>query len=149
MIGSVSDEPNRSQQQDNELRHAVNLTRPFAILDREVTFEEFIAFSPADTGIMQQFKCFRTRTERFPIQPQNLDDRLSFRRPGEQFTLGPSHRLFDDRAYIFRRSRHPILYRPGNASRSGVSNRSELAALGFGGHKDWFGLIYVGHASEF
>ena len=32
--------------QDREIRHAVTLTRPFALLDREITLEELIAFSP-------------------------------------------------------------------------------------------------------
>jgi formylglycine-generating enzyme required for sulfatase activity len=32
----------------------VTLTRPFALLDREVTFEELIAFSPQYAGFMQQ-----------------------------------------------------------------------------------------------
>ena len=55
MIGSVEDEPDRSQL-ENELRHAVILERPFAILDREVTLEELIAFSPIYLGLMQQYK---------------------------------------------------------------------------------------------
>ena len=56
MIGSVEDEPERSLEDDHERRHMVNLTRPFALLDREVTFEELIAFSPHHTGMMQRFK---------------------------------------------------------------------------------------------
>ncbi len=56
MIGSVEDEPERSLQENHELRHVVNLTRPFALLDREVTLEELIAFSPEYTADMQQFK---------------------------------------------------------------------------------------------
>jgi len=55
-IGSVDDEPERSVQENQERRHVVNLTRPFALLDREVTFEELIAFSPNYTGIMQHYK---------------------------------------------------------------------------------------------
>jgi formylglycine-generating enzyme required for sulfatase activity len=55
LIGSVEDEPERSVQENRELRHVVNLTHPFALLDREVTFEELIAFSPAYAGFMQQF----------------------------------------------------------------------------------------------
>jgi len=50
-IGSVADEPDR---QKNELRHAVTLTRPFALMDREVTFEELIAFTPQYAGYMKQ-----------------------------------------------------------------------------------------------
>ncbi len=51
-IGSFHDEPDR---QKNEVRHRVTLTRPFALLDREITFEELIAFSPQFVGFMQQF----------------------------------------------------------------------------------------------
>ncbi len=59
-IGSVNDEFYRYK---DEFRHIVTLTRPFALLDRETTLEELIAFSqryvefmrhldgkPADTG---------------------------------------------------------------------------------------------------
>ena len=51
-IGSIDDEPDRNT---NEARHPVKLTRPFAVLDREITFEELIAFSPRYTELMQQF----------------------------------------------------------------------------------------------
>ena len=36
------------------MRHRVRLTRPFALLDREITFEELIAFSPMYWDFMQQ-----------------------------------------------------------------------------------------------
>jgi formylglycine-generating enzyme required for sulfatase activity/ABC-type iron transport system FetAB ATPase subunit len=51
-MGSVPDEPDR---QKYEVRHPVKLTRPFALLEREITFEELIAFSPQYVGFMQQF----------------------------------------------------------------------------------------------
>ena len=51
-IGSVDDEPDRLKQR--ELRHAVTLTRPFALLDREVTLEELIAFEPRYAGYMKE-----------------------------------------------------------------------------------------------
>ena len=51
-IGSTSDEPDR---QKGEVRHSVTLTRPFALLDREITMEELIAFKPNYAGYMQQF----------------------------------------------------------------------------------------------
>ena len=52
-IGSVNDEPGR---QKNEVRHRITLTRPYALSDREITFEELIAFSPAEyAGDMLQF----------------------------------------------------------------------------------------------
>ncbi len=55
-IGSVEDEPERSVKENQEQRHVVNLTRPYALLDRELTFEELIAFSPEYTEFMQQVK---------------------------------------------------------------------------------------------
>lgn len=52
-IGSVEDEPDR--QKKHELRRQVELTRPFAVLDREITFEELIAFLPGRySDYMQQ-----------------------------------------------------------------------------------------------
>ncbi len=56
VIGSVVDELDRSTQDAREQRHQVTLTRPFAILDREVTMEELIAFAPRYVWFMQQFK---------------------------------------------------------------------------------------------
>ncbi len=52
-IGSVPDEPGRLRQ-NLEKRHQVTLTRPFALLDREITFKELIAFSPQYAGFMQR-----------------------------------------------------------------------------------------------
>jgi len=51
-IGSVADEPDRTR---DETRHSVKLTRPFALLDREITFEELIAFSSKYDRFMQQY----------------------------------------------------------------------------------------------
>ena len=51
-IGSADDEPERKK---DEVRHPVRLTRPFALLDREITFEELIAFHPKYAGFMQQY----------------------------------------------------------------------------------------------
>jgi serine/threonine protein kinase/formylglycine-generating enzyme required for sulfatase activity len=50
-ISSVEDEVDRNK--GNEVRHTVTLTRSFALLDREITFEELIAFSPQYTGYMK------------------------------------------------------------------------------------------------
>ena len=52
-IGSVNDEADRTKK--NEVRHSVTLTRPYALLDREITFEELIAFSPRYAEFMRQF----------------------------------------------------------------------------------------------
>jgi serine/threonine protein kinase/formylglycine-generating enzyme required for sulfatase activity len=51
-IGSVADEPDRMR---DETRHTVKLTRPFAVLDREITFDELITFAPRYVGFMQQY----------------------------------------------------------------------------------------------
>jgi eukaryotic-like serine/threonine-protein kinase len=51
-IGSLNDEPDRVK---NEVRHSVTLTRPFALLDREITFEELRAFSPRSAEFMQEY----------------------------------------------------------------------------------------------
>jgi formylglycine-generating enzyme required for sulfatase activity len=51
-IGSVTDQLDRRK---DEVRHTVTLTRPFALLDREITFDELIAFSPQIARFMQQF----------------------------------------------------------------------------------------------
>ena len=52
-IGSLDDETDR---QNDEVRQSVTLTHPFALLDREITFEELIAFSPQYyTRLMQKF----------------------------------------------------------------------------------------------
>jgi formylglycine-generating enzyme required for sulfatase activity len=47
---SVADETDR---EISENRHRVRLTRPFALLDREITWEELIAFHPDYVGRMQ------------------------------------------------------------------------------------------------
>jgi formylglycine-generating enzyme required for sulfatase activity len=49
-IGSWNDEPDRNK---DESRHPVKLTRPFALLDREITWEELITFKPIYAGFMQ------------------------------------------------------------------------------------------------
>jgi eukaryotic-like serine/threonine-protein kinase len=51
-IGSVNDEPDRVK---SEVRHPVTLTRPYALLDREITLEELIAFSPKYADFMRQY----------------------------------------------------------------------------------------------
>jgi serine/threonine protein kinase len=50
-IGSVEGEVDRNS---DEERHKVTLTRPFALLDREIIFEELIAFSSKYEKLMQQ-----------------------------------------------------------------------------------------------
>lgn len=50
-VGAMPDEPHG---QWDEVRHFTNFTRPFALLDREITFEELIAFSPRFVEYMQK-----------------------------------------------------------------------------------------------
>jgi len=59
IIGSPEDEPDRSTLAIREMNHTVKLTRPFALLDREITMEELIAFSPKYEGFRQQFNTRR------------------------------------------------------------------------------------------
>ena len=55
-IGSVEDDPDLSPPEARERRHGVKLTRPFALLDREITMAELIAFTPRYAGFMLQIK---------------------------------------------------------------------------------------------
>jgi formylglycine-generating enzyme required for sulfatase activity len=54
----VGSEPDKEDldRYDNEHRHRVQLTRPFAVLDREITYAELIAINPSYRGVMQQLK---------------------------------------------------------------------------------------------
>jgi formylglycine-generating enzyme required for sulfatase activity len=52
-IGSLDDQPGRDR---DEGRHTVTLTRPFALLDRGITFEELIAFSTLYAGFMKDYE---------------------------------------------------------------------------------------------
>jgi formylglycine-generating enzyme required for sulfatase activity len=52
-VGSGVDEAERF---DDEHRHRVQLTRPFAVLDREITYAELSAFNPVYRSFMQQLK---------------------------------------------------------------------------------------------
>ena len=55
-IGSPEDEPERFS---NEIRHKVSLSRPFALLNREVTFAELIAFQPEYDDALKQVPQWR------------------------------------------------------------------------------------------
>ena len=52
-IGSLEDQPDRLK---DEVRHKLTLTYPFALLDREITLEELMAFSPKYAEFKQQYK---------------------------------------------------------------------------------------------
>jgi serine/threonine protein kinase/formylglycine-generating enzyme required for sulfatase activity len=51
-IGSVDDEP---EHRKDEVRHQIRLSRPFALLDREITFEELISFDTQYLGFMRPY----------------------------------------------------------------------------------------------
>jgi eukaryotic-like serine/threonine-protein kinase len=52
VIGSVNDLPDQG---NDVVRHRIKPTRPYALLDREITVEELIAFSPRYAQVMRQF----------------------------------------------------------------------------------------------
>ncbi len=56
LISSPPDEPERSIRSNHEVRHSVLVTRPFAVLDREITMDELIVFRPQYTKIMKQYE---------------------------------------------------------------------------------------------
>ena len=56
VIGLVSDEPYRIERENAELRLGVTLPRPFALLDREITMEELIAYDPDYTIYLKRFE---------------------------------------------------------------------------------------------
>jgi formylglycine-generating enzyme required for sulfatase activity len=51
-VGSPGDEP---AHQKDEVRHQIKLARRFAILDREITFDELFACDPSYVWVMQQY----------------------------------------------------------------------------------------------
>ena len=51
-IGSPDDQPDR---QKSKTQHQVILTRSYAVLDRQITFEELVLFSGAYSGFMTQY----------------------------------------------------------------------------------------------
>jgi formylglycine-generating enzyme required for sulfatase activity len=53
LISSPLDQPDRLK---GESQHEVTLSRPYAILDRQVAFEELVAFSPQYSGLMSEKK---------------------------------------------------------------------------------------------
>ncbi len=52
VVGTMATEHYREV---GEVLHLVNLTRPFALLDREITYKELIAFSPKYDGFMKEY----------------------------------------------------------------------------------------------
>ncbi|MFM9067616.1 MAG: formylglycine-generating enzyme family protein, partial [Planctomycetota bacterium] len=98
-IGSVSDEPERAKDENEETRHAVKLSRPFALLDREITLEELIAFSPQHDRFMQQAQAQPSDAG----YQSNWYDSVRFCRwLGEQFRLPESDQAYADPASLDR-----------------------------------------------
>ncbi len=93
-IGSVNDEPGRFK---NEVRHQVRLTRHFALLDREVTFKELIAFNPAYKGLMQQYDA---KPEDAGFGPHWYDSVRFCRWLGQQMGLAESDQPYADPATL-------------------------------------------------
>lgn len=92
-IGSPTDEPDRAKNEVEELRHPVRLTRPFALLNREVTIEELIAFEPIYANYMQQLKA-KPLDSGFAA---NWYDSVNFCRwLGEQMKLGEADQAYPD-----------------------------------------------------
>jgi formylglycine-generating enzyme required for sulfatase activity len=52
VVGSREDQPHRNK---NEIEHLVKLSRPFALLDREITFEELISFDEKFSELMSDY----------------------------------------------------------------------------------------------
>ncbi|MEY4180120.1 MAG: hypothetical protein RLY70_3694, partial [Planctomycetota bacterium] len=91
-IGSPDDEPNRDP---DEMRHRVCLTRPFAILNREVTFAELIAFN------REQYEYIRKQTPSLSQRPESTAAGVDWY-DAVQFSrwLGTQHGLSEaDQAY--------------------------------------------------
>ncbi len=89
-IGSFGDEPDRMKP---EVRHGVTLTRPFALLNREITLEELIVFNP-------QYRLF---IQKFDAKPQDAGigahwyDSVSFCRwLSQQFGLRETDQAYAD-----------------------------------------------------
>jgi formylglycine-generating enzyme required for sulfatase activity len=98
--GSVTDEPGR---QKDEARHRVRLTRPFALLDREITFEELIAFHPMYAGFMRQFD---SKPEDAGFGPSWYDGVAFCRWLGQQMGLAESDQPYADPARLDK-ARYP------------------------------------------
>jgi serine/threonine protein kinase/formylglycine-generating enzyme required for sulfatase activity len=90
-IGSVEDEVDRLA--SNETRHTVTLTCPFALLDREITFEEMIAFSPRYAGFMQKLAAKPTDA----VSGVDWYDAITFCRClGKEMGLAESNQCYAD-----------------------------------------------------
>jgi formylglycine-generating enzyme required for sulfatase activity len=99
-VGSVGDEPGRSK---TEVRHRVSLTRPFAILDREISLEELIAFHPRYAGAMRRFEA---KPEDAGFGAQWYDAVAFCRWLGQQMGLAESDQPYADPARLDK-ARYP------------------------------------------
>ena len=105
-IGSADDEPER---QKDEVRHPVRLTRPFALLDREITFEELIAFDPKYAGYMQQLDA---KPEASGFAADWYDSVGFCRWLGQQMGLAENDQPYADPATLDK-EKHPREPNPG------------------------------------
>lgn len=76
-IGSVRDELNRDPEPRKEGRHSVRISRPFALLDREITYAEMKAFDNSLVTRMTLYKAGEKKTDRSAPGP-NWEDSVKF-----------------------------------------------------------------------
>jgi formylglycine-generating enzyme required for sulfatase activity len=89
-IGSPEDQPDR---QKSETQHQVILTRSYAVLDRQITFEELVLFSDAYSGFMTQYDALPQHAGYGP----DWYDAVAFSRwLGQAFGLAESEQCYVD-----------------------------------------------------
>ena len=59
-IGSKLDDAGAEAGEKDQFRHRVRITRPFAVLDREITMDELMAYQPSKFGAMRQVQVKRS-----------------------------------------------------------------------------------------
>jgi formylglycine-generating enzyme required for sulfatase activity len=102
----VNDEPERTR---DEARHHIRVSRPFALLEREITFDELIAFHPKYTGFMRQYDA---RPEDAGFGADWYDGVAFCRWLGQQMGLAESDQPYADPAKLDR-ERYPREPNPG------------------------------------
>jgi serine/threonine protein kinase/formylglycine-generating enzyme required for sulfatase activity len=90
-IGSFADEPDRVHAREE--RHGVTLTHPFAMADREITFEELIAFDPRFSDSMREYNA---RDEDVAFSPNWYESVAFCRWLGQQSGLPEAEQAYAD-----------------------------------------------------
>lgn len=110
VLGSKEDEIGRK---DNERSYIVEITRPFAISDREVTFEDFMLFRPQFENVMRQPQ-FQFEPN-YPVIGVTWYDAVGYCRwIGEQMSVEETEQAYENPNSLPSDSRVSI----GNAERS-------------------------------